>query len=179
MLNLPNLLSITRIILIVPFILFLIHQRYGWAIGVFIAAAATDAIDGALARLLRQRTQLGAYLDPAADKLLMTASFITLSVLQFLPLWVTVLVILRDVIILFGLIFLLRLTSRPLDIRPSIPSKLTTFFQLATITAALLSPWGFPPVLINLFIAVTAGATIISGLQYIGKGFRIWKAAGV
>ena len=178
MLNLPNLLSITRIILIVPFILFLIHQRYGWAIGVFIAAAATDAIDGALARLLRQRTRLGAYLDPAADKLLMTASFITLSVLQFLPLWLTFLVILRDVIIVLGLI-LVRLASRPLEMRPSIPSKLTTFFQLATIAAALLSPWGFPPVLINLFIAVTAGATIISGLQYIGKGFRIWKAAGV
>jgi len=178
MLNLPNLLSITRIILIVPFILFLIHQRYGWAIGVFIAAAATDAIDGALARLLRQRTRLGAYLDPAADKLLMTASFITLSVLQFLPLWLTFLVILRDVIIVLGLI-LVRLASRPLEMRPSIASKLTTFFQLATIAAALLSPWGFPPVLINLFIAVTAGATIISGLQYIGKGFRIWKAAGV
>ncbi|MGA2954278.1 MAG: hypothetical protein ABSF48_00970, partial [Thermodesulfobacteriota bacterium] len=72
-----------------------------------------------------------------------------------------------------------KVVVRPLEMRPSIASKLTTFFQLATIAAALLSPWGFPPVLINLFIAVTAGATIISGLQYIGKGFRIWKAAGV
>ena len=178
MLNLPNLLSITRIILIVPFILFLIHQRYGWAIGVFIAAAATDAIDGALARLLRQRTQLGAYLDPAADKLLMTASFITLSVLQFLPVWLTVLVILRDVIIVLGLIFL-RLTSHPPEIRPSIASKLTTILQLATIAAALISPWGLPPVLKNLFIGLTAVATIISGLQYILKAFRIWKKPAV
>jgi cardiolipin synthase len=176
MLNFPNLLSITRIILIVPFILLLIDRRYGWAIGVFVAAAATDAIDGALARLLRQRTVLGSYLDPAADKLLMTASFITLSVLQFLPIWLTVLVILRDVIIVLGLI-LLRVTSRPLEIRPSIASKLTTILQLATIGAALLSPYGFPPVfIINLFITVTAVATIISGLQYVGKGFRICKA---
>ncbi len=174
MLNLPNLLSITRIILIFPLILLLVQQRHGWALGVFTAAAATDAIDGALARLLRQRTQLGAYLDPAADKLLMTAAFITLSVLQFLPVWLTVLVILRDVIIVLGLI-LLRLTSRPLEIRPSIASKLTTFFQLATIAAALLSPFGFPPVLKDLFIAVTTIATVISGLQYVGKGFKIWR----
>ncbi len=174
MLNLPNLLSITRIILIVPFILLLIHQRYGWAIGVFIVAAVSDAIDGALARLLHQRTVLGTYLDPAADKLLMTASFIALSFLEFLPVWLTVLVILRDVIIVLGLI-LLRVTSRPLELRPSIASKLTTIFQLATIGTALLTPWEFPPAPKNIFIALAAIATIISGLQYVCKGFRILK----
>ncbi len=171
MLNLPNLLSITRIILILPFILLLVHQRYGWAAGVFVAAAATDAVDGALARVLHQRTQLGAYLDPAADKLLMTASFVTLAILQLLPIWLTGLVILRDVIIVLGLI-LLRITSRPLEIRPSMASKLTTLFQLATIGAALLFPFGF---LTDLFIALTAITTVISGLQYIGKGLKIWK----
>ena len=176
MLNLPNLLSLTRIILIIPFILLLIHQRYEWAIGVFIAAAATDGIDGALARLLHQRTVLGSYLDPAADKILMTASFIALSVLQFLPVWLTVLVILRDVIIVLGLI-VLRVMSHPLEIRPSIASKLTTIFQLATIGAGLLTPWEFPPALKSLFIAVTAIATVISGLQYVAKGFKILKSS--
>ena len=174
MLNLPNLLSITRIILILPFILLLVDQRYGWATGVFIAAAATDAIDGALARLLRQRTQLGAYLDPAADKLLMMASFITLAVLQLLPAWLAGLVIFRDVIIVLGLIFL-RVTSRSMEIRPSIASKLTTLFQLGTIGMALLFPFGFPK---DLFIALTAIATVISGVQYVGKGIKILKRRG-
>ena len=171
MLNLPNLLSITRIILILPFILLLVHQRYGWAVGVFVAAATTDAIDGALARVLRQRTQLGAYLDPAADKLLMTASFITLASLKLLPIWLTGLVILRDVIIVLGLI-ILRITSRSLEIRPSMASKLTTFFQLGTIGAAILFPSGF---LTDLFIASAAITTVISGLQYISKGIKILK----
>ncbi|HYB20581.1 MAG TPA: CDP-alcohol phosphatidyltransferase family protein [Thermodesulfobacteriota bacterium] len=171
MLNLPNLLSITRIILILPFILLLVHQRYGWAVAVFVAAAMTDAIDGALARVLRQRTQLGAYLDPAADKLLMTASFIALASLQFLPIWLTGLVILRDVIIVLGLI-ILRITSRSLEIRPSIASKLTTVFQLGTIVAALLFPSGL---LTDLFIALAAITTVISGLQYVAKGLKILK----
>ena len=139
--------------------------------GVFAAAAMTDAIDGALARVLRQRTQLGAYLDPAADKLLMTASFIALACLQLLPLWLAVLVILRDVIIVLGLI-ILRMTSRPLEIRPSIASKLTTLFQLGTIAAALLFPSGL---LTDLFILLAAITTIISGLQYIAKGLKILK----
>ena len=175
MLNFPNLLSITRIILILPFILLLANQLYGWALGVFIAAALTDALDGTLARILGQRTALGAYLDPAADKLLMTAAFITLVILQLLPGWLAVLVILRDVIIVLGLIFL-RAASRSPEIRPSVASKLTTLFQLGTIGAALLFQPIFPlPALIDLFIAVTAITTAISGLQYVGKGLKIWK----
>ena len=175
MLNFPNILSITRIILILPLILLLVNKRYGWALAVFIGAALTDAVDGALARVLRQRSVLGSYLDPAADKLLMTASFITLAVLQLLPAWLVVLVIIRDVIIVLGLV-ILRATSHPLEIRPTIASKMTTFFQVATIGAALLFEGLCPiPLLYDFFVAVTAIATVISGLQYIGKGFKMLR----
>ncbi len=175
MLNFPNILSITRIILIFPLILLLVDKRYGSALALFIVAALTDAIDGALARVLRQRSVLGSYLDPAADKLLMTASFITLAVIKLLPVWLVVLVIIRDVIIVVGLV-ILRATSHPPEIRPTIASKMTTFFQVATIGAALLFEALYPiPVLYDLFVGVTAGATVISGLQYIVKGFKMIK----
>lgn len=173
MVNFPNLLSISRIILILPFIFFVSEQRYGWALGVFIVAALTDAFDGTLARLLHQRTVLGAYLDPAADKLLMMASFITLALLKFLPAWLAVLVILRDVSIVLGII-ILRATSRPLEIRPSIASKLTTLFQFSTIIAVLLFEAGYSlSMLQGLLIAGTTITTIVSGLQYIAKGIKI------
>ena len=175
MLNFPNILSITRIILILPLILLLVNKLYGWALAVFIAAALTDAIDGALARVLRQRSVLGSYLDPAADKLLMTASFITLAVLKLLPAWLVALVIIRDVIIVLGLV-ILRATSHPPEIRPSIASKMTTFFQVGTIGASLFFAALYPiPWLYDLFVGVTAIATVISGLQYVGKGFKIMR----
>jgi cardiolipin synthase len=175
MLNFPNLFSIVRIISIFPLILLLTHQLYGWACVVFIAAALTDAVDGALARLLGQRTVMGAYLDPAADKLLMTASFIILAILGFLPLWLAFLVIFRDVVIVLGLI-ILRAVSRPPEIRPSLVSKSATLFQLGTIGATLLYQSGFSIwYLKDLFIAGTLVTTVISGLQYVWKGINILK----
>ena len=173
MLTLPNLFSIARIVFIIPLILLLTRQRYETAFIVFVIAALTDAVDGALARLLGQRSVFGAYLDPAADKLLMTASFVALGVLQLIPPWLMGLVILRDVIIVAGLV-VLRLNSRRPKIRPSIASKLTTLFQLLTIGAALLYPSGLPPLKL-VMIAAAAVTTVISGLQYIGKGIKILK----
>ena len=106
MLNLPNLLSIARIISIPLLIILLIDQLYCWALVVFIGAAVSDAVDGLLARLLHQRTVLGSYLDPAADKLLSASSFITLAILNILPGWLAVIVISRDVIICLGILIL-------------------------------------------------------------------------
>jgi len=173
MLTVPNLLSVVRILLIFPMILLLARERYGAAFIVFVAAAVTDAVDGALARLLGQRSVVGAYLDPAADKLLMTAAFIALADQQLIPVWLTAVVILRDVIIVAGLV-VLRLMSRRPEIRPSIASKLTTLFQLLSIGAALLYPAENPP-LKFLTIAGAAVTTVISGLQYIAKGIKILR----
>ena len=175
MVNLPNLFSIARIVLLFPFICLLLNGSYGYALALGVAAALTDLIDGALARLLRQQTVLGTYLDPAADKLFMTASFITLTVAGLLPLWLTLLVIGRDVMIVLG-VLLLRLLSYPLEARPSAVSKVTTTLQLATIGGPLLSLSVYPlPWLTTALIAACAAGTIISGGQYVGRGIYILR----
>jgi cardiolipin synthase len=176
MLNLPNLLSIGRILCAPLFIILLLNQLYGWALLTFVVAALTDAADGLLARLLKQRTVLGTYLDPAADKLLNASSYITLAILNLLPSWLAVIVVSRDVIICLGLMILFW-TSHPLEIRPSIASKLTTGFQFCTIVFALWAAYGAPaPNLLMFFLKWgTAIGTVVSGLQYIGRGIKIFN----
>ena len=104
--NIPNFLSLLRIILVPVVVIFLIQGSYGKALFAFALAGLTDALDGALARLLNCQTVLGSYLDPIADKLLLTASFVTLSILGIIPSWLTVIVISRDFIILLGIAIL-------------------------------------------------------------------------
>lgn len=175
MVNLPNFFSLARIVLIFPFIYLLLNGRYGYALAVGFAAALTDLIDGTLARLLRQQTVLGTYLDPAADKLFMTASFITMAAAGLLPLWLTLLVIGRDVMIVLG-ILILHLLSRSPEARPSLTSKVTTGLQLGAIGAPLFSLSVYPlPWLAGALIVACAAATIFSGGQYIGRGVSILK----
>ncbi len=178
MINLPNLLSIGRILCVPLFIILLLHQLYGWALFTFVAASITDAIDGLLARVLDQKTVLGSYLDPAADKLLNASSYTALAVMNLLPSWLAVIVVSRDVIICVGLMILFW-TSHALEIRPSIVSKLTTTFQFCTIIFVLWSahfaPVPFINILINILVWATTVGTIVSGLQYIARGIRIFN----
>ena len=175
MLNLPNFISVARIILVPLFIILSINQDFGWALFIFVVAAISDAVDGLLARLLQQRTVLGSYLDPAADKLLTASAYVILAVLNIIPGWLAVIVISRDVIIILG-IMILFLTSHPLEIRPSIASKLTTILQFATVVSALLSKSTFQvPWLFDFLIWGTAGATVLSGLQYVGRGIKTFN----
>ncbi len=179
MLNLPNLFSIARVVLLLPFIYFLQQKSYGSAFAIFVLAGVTDAIDGAMARLLHQRTVLGAYLDPAADKVLMTFSYIALSSFGLLPWWLTFLVIGRDVVIVLGVLFL-RLFSLPVEARPSTASKITTCLQIATIAAPLFSLSLYPSAwLTDGLTLATAVGTVISGLQYIGRGVRVLRKGAV
>ena len=106
MLNLPNFISVARIILVPLFIILSINQEFGWAFFIFVVAAISDAVDGLLARLLQQRTVLGSYLDPAADKLLTTSAYVILAVLNIIPGWLAVIVVSRDVIIILGIMIL-------------------------------------------------------------------------
>ena len=171
--NLPNVLTLLRILLIPVFVLFIMNKEIGWALGTFAVAGITDGIDGLLARVTHQRTELGAYLDPIADKLLLSASFITLAIVEILPGWLTVVVITRDVIILVGLVVIILTGHRP-KLQPSLVSKVTTLFQISTILLALLK--GYHPS-IGVFAAFvlygTAVFTVISGAHYIYLGTRI------
>src|SRR4030065_2545360 len=136
--NLPNLLTLIRILLIPLFVILIINQSFSWALIIFALAGITDGIDGLIARITRQRTELGAYLDPIADKLLLSAGFITLAIIELLPNWLTVIAIPRDLIILLGF-FIFILTNRRPKIQPLLVSKITTGFQISTILLALLT----------------------------------------
>jgi cardiolipin synthase (CMP-forming) len=171
--NLPNILTLIRALLIPFFVIFIINKFFGWALITFAAAGITDGIDGLIARVTRQRTELGAYLDPIADKLLLSAAFITLSIIEIIPSWLTVIVITRDVMILVGFLVMV-LTSYHPRIQPSLVSKVTTVFQISTILLVLLE--GYHPVfrqLSTIVIYGTALFTILSGSHYIYVGARI------
>jgi cardiolipin synthase (CMP-forming) len=176
--NIPNFLSLLRIILVPAVVIFLIQGSYGKALITFVCAGLTDALDGTLARWLNCQTVLGAYLDPIADKLLLTASFVTLSVLGIIPSWLTVLVISRDFIILLG-IAILSLMAIPYKIKPAFVGKMTTALQIGIIFLALLfqvfphdarSDW------IRVLCWLTGLLTVASGLVYITQGVKFINA---
>jgi len=155
------------------FVIFIINQHFGWALITFLIAGITDGIDGLIARITHQRTELGAYLDPIADKLLLFSAFITLAIVEIIPSWLVVIVITRDVIILVGFLVML-LTSYHPKINPSVLSKMTTTFQILTIVFVLLT--GYYPAFHQLSVIAiygTAVITILSGTQYIYIGTRI------
>jgi len=130
-------------------------------------------VDGLIARITHQRTELGAYLDPIADKLLLSAGYITLAIIELLPNWLTVIVITRDLIILLGF-FIFILTNRRPKIQPLLVSKITTGFQISTILLVLLTVYhpSFK-LLVPIAIYGTFIFTIISGAHYIYLGTRI------
>ncbi len=171
--NIPNILTLIRILLTPLFILSIMWHLMGYALFVFALAAVTDALDGLLARWLNQRTLLGAYLDPLADKLLSTAAFISLFLIGIIPEWLAVIVISRDLLILTG-IAMLKLMDIPFEMAPTRISKSTTLFQMVTICMVLLL--GDAAFLLFLF-AATAALTLVSGLQYIYRGMNLLQTA--
>lgn len=176
MLNLPNFLTLIRIVAI-PFFLVLLSSRlYLEALVVFIVGGLTDALDGAVARITDQQTPLGAYLDPVADKLLVISSFVMLGLIGGIPLWLVVLVVSRDIIILFGYGSIYFLVGERMEVHPSLIGKFNTLLQLVTVgivLALLYNPQFLDPRLNDTLILVTAATTVISGLQYIYRGL-VW-----
>jgi len=146
---------------------------FGPALLVFAIAAVTDGLDGLMARFFHQKTPLGAYLDPAADKLLLATAFVVLTIQGLIPGWVTVIVITRDVVIVFGVV-LLNMMDREFVARPSILSKLNTVAQLATVCSVLA---GFHVPKIGqiqwLLFWLVAATTTVSGFQYLYRGLII------
>lgn len=171
--NLPNLITVFRLLLIPVFVIFLLEDKANLALITFGIAGVSDALDGFLARVLDQRTLFGAYVDPIADKLLLATAFVMLAILGHLPGWLAVVVVSRDVIILGG-IGILMINNRPLTIKPTYTSKITTFFQLLTICFTLgrayVAPYWF---LSAYLIGITALITVISGFHYLVIGFQI------
>ena len=164
----PNLLTLMRLIF-VPFVVVAIQQQnYGWALIIFVAAGVTDGLDGLLARVLKQKTTLGQYLDPIADKLLLTM-FLMLSIAHIIRWPVTILVFSRDIIILI-VCTLLYATGIMKVFRPSWFGKANTAAQIVSVPLALLheiekSNWTHLAKRWSIY--TTVALTIISGVHYV------------
>lgn len=172
--NLPNAITIIRILLIPLFLYKVIEGEMIFATAVYLTAAITDGLDGFIARVWHLQTRLGTFLDPMADKLLITTSFLTLSVLKIIPLWLALAVISRDFIIVGGS-FLVYMIKNDLTIQPQPIGKVTTFFQFSYILLVLLQSATDIPYLSKLYgpmVLITGGLTIISGAVYILDGLR-------
>jgi cardiolipin synthase len=171
--NIPNLLTIVRILLTPLFVIVLLKDLFGPALLIFTIAGISDGLDGFIARYFNQRTTLGAYLDPIADKLLLVSAFVSLAILKIVPGWLTVIVISRDVLIVMG-IAIFTITEKAYKIKPSIISKITTVAQITTIILALMNTGisGYSA-LMRILFWITAGLTTISGLHYIYFGMNI------
>ena len=172
--SLPNLLSLLRMGLVPLFIIAITRGAALEALLLFALAGVTDAFDGFIARFWNQQTALGAYLDPAADKLLLTSAYVTLTIEAFnpvltIPLWVTILVIARDVLIVVA-VFSLSMAVGIKTFKPAAISKVTTVMQVVAVVLVLIHlVWpGEPLYTVALgAIYLVAALTVASGLNYI------------
>jgi cardiolipin synthase len=176
-----NQLTILRIAFVPVFIILLAYHEVGWALSTFVAAGVTDVLDGIIARRWRQKTSIGAVLDPLADKLLMTSSILILALPQMefiniIPRWLMILIIFRDVfILLVSLIVVLMIGWRTFT--PSPYGKASTFMQVLTVLAVLYVNWRHVVVPeLNILFFMTGLMTALSGLHYLVRGLRQWTS---
>lgn len=168
--NWANRITIFRIILIPAFVTTVLYHRLDVALVIFVMATLTDALDGYIARTFKQKTQLGAIMDPIADKLLIVSAFISLSMVAGLPgylkmpIYVPAIVISRDALILTGALIIYLHNGR-IDVKPTIIGKITTFFQMLTIISVLMQF-----VYSNWIWNLTVVCTVVSGLDYLRIG---------
>jgi cardiolipin synthase len=167
-LTVPNQLTFLRFVFLPFFVISVWYDHYDWALGVLIIAAVTDGLDGLLARRLNQKTELGAYLDPIADKLLLSSSFLLLAMKHKVFWWLTILVLARDLLILVtAAAILLVVGYRPFP--PSLYGKATTLAQIIFIflvIASLATNYRALDILEGVFLFLVAGFTIFSGVHY-------------
>jgi cardiolipin synthase len=173
LLNLPNSLTLLRLFSIPLFLGLLGYRHYRAALYVFGFAALTDSLDGTVARWFDAKTELGAFLDPFADKLMLVSAFVVLTMDGDFPPWLFGIVIIRDVVIVFGYFLLSFLIVERIPVRPSYIGKGSTFFQLACVVAALARLGQVSPEYFNYLLYTTAGFTALSGVHYIYRGLEI------
>ena len=167
--HLPNALTLIRLGLIAPFLVFLYQEEYNHAFYTFIAAGCTDGLDGWLARHFNWKTVFGSWIDPVADKLLIATSFISLALIGILPWWLVLLVFSRDLTISFGVLAWYWLIQRKLDFKPTLLSKINTVLQLCLLTLCLfeLAFSQLPPHLLETLIIVTTFTTAATFIDYV------------
>jgi cardiolipin synthase len=166
-----NQLTLLRVLLIPAFVILVVYGYMGWALLVFAAAGLTDALDGVIARRAGQKTTLGAWLDPMADKLLLVTTFVVLTwpglgLANRLPIWLTVLIISRDVVIVLT-VAIVNLAVGKRTFRPSIFGKAATAVYILTAVVAMFFNWrGYPSAWVSAFVWASLAITLISSLHY-------------
>jgi cardiolipin synthase (CMP-forming) len=175
--TLANQITVLRMLLIPAFVLLVVYGYFGWALIVFVIAGITDALDGLIARLAHQKTDLGAWLDPAADKLLLVTTFIVLTLpniglVNRIPIWLTILIISRDIgIVLTAAI--VNLAVGPRTFKPSLLGKTTTALFIATCVVVMYYNYlGRNSIVVDAFIWLSLAITLASGIDYL---FRLKK----
>lgn len=172
-----NLLTLLRILLVPVFALFMLYGQAGWALVTFAVAGLTDALDGVIARMTHQVTTIGAWLDPMADKLLVATMFVMLTVPglglpQRLPLWLTVLVLSRDIVIV-ATVTVVNLAVTRRTFRPSMLGKIATCVYILTGLVALYANYlGTRLAIVDWFVYASLAFTLASGLHYVVMVFR-------
>ncbi len=176
---LPNAISLLRIALVVPILLFIIEGRFGWALALFFVAGFSDGVDGYLAKRYNWHTRLGALLDPVADKLLVAGTFITLAYAGLLPVWLAAVVVARDVIIIGGATAY-NFLVKPVEGEPTRISKLNTVLELLLLLFVLSrAGFGWPDAItITILGAAVLVTVVISGVDYVWSWSRRARAGG-
>jgi cardiolipin synthase (CMP-forming) len=171
--NLPNILTLCRVFSVPIFLALVSKDRYLDALYVFGFAALTDALDGTVARWFDCKTEIGAFLDPFADKLLLLSAFIALTFENSFPTWLIGVVVTRDVVIVFGYFMVSFFTNERAPVRPSYLGKTSTVLQLTCIIAALVRDGAAWPREWDALLYLTAACTAATGMQYAYRGL-VW-----
>ncbi len=180
MLTVPNFLTLLRILSVPVFLVLLTNHRYGAALVLFMAAGITDAFDGVIARITDSKSDLGAALDPLADKLFLVSSYVMLTWLGAIPVSLMILVMMRDIIILSGFLTIY-FFSKPIEIAPTTLGKVNTCMEMITVTMALatLARPDMPMATANPIAWWVTGATVAaSGTHYVYTGLLWYQRQG-
>ena len=171
--NLANLVTVGRLLMVVPLVWLIVTERLQGAFWLFVAAGASDVVDGYIAKTFNARTDLGAYLDPLADKVLLNGIYLALALVDWLPAWLVVMVISRDLLIVTGVIWIRRRNS-VFRATPLVVGKINTFAQILLAACAIAHAGGWIDLAgeVGTLIVVVALTTLLSGAGYLVQAAR-------
>lgn len=166
--DIPNIISLFRILLVMPVVYLLLQDEFGWALVLFMIAGISDGIDGYLAKRNNWQSRLGSILDPLADKLLLISSYMALGWLHVIPMWLVLAVLLRDLIIIIGAVAYHILIGE-YEMTPTVVSKINTFAQIFMVLLTVFSKglYSLPSALIEFMVPVVLATTLLSGADYV------------
>jgi len=175
--DIPNVISVVRIVLVAPIAYYLWHQNYSIALLLFLVGGLSDGLDGFLARRYNWETDLGVMLDPMGDKLMMLCAYLLLGWHSLLPWWLVILVIARDLILVLGTLLYRKFVGEA-KLKPLFISKLNTAFQILLVLVVMFSQViNLEPLIIDSLLWLVTVTTVMSGYAYINEwGKRAWHS---